>query len=393
LHFIKKTPEENMIQKKKVGIITLHGYENYGNKLQNYALQEIIKELGYEAHTLIITDTKRKSSGNKFLSTIKANIDKPINIICKKIVNKINKKLYYYRYSEIIKRRTSLFKEFSNMYLNEQFYSNRQSELEMINKNYDYFIAGSDQIWNPQYINNSGLDFLVFADENKRIAYAPSFGMDNIPEECKKNYIKWISKMKYLSVREVSGVAIIKELINRDVPVLVDPTLLLSKDRWLNVSKLAHNKPKDKYLLTYFLGGMTKEIKKSVNNIAKKYNFQIVHLANINEKKSYVTSPCEFIDYINSASLVFTDSFHGVVFSILMEKPFVVYKRITESFSIYSRIETLLDMFQLKSREAINIKKNEKELFSVNYSHIQPILEIERNEAINYLKKALNVIE
>jgi len=382
-----------MIQKKKVGIITLHGYENYGNKLQNYALQEIIKELGYEAHTLIITDTKRKSSGNKYLRTIKANINKPINVICKNIIDKIDKKLYYIRHKNIINQRIRIFKEFSKMYLNEQFYSNLQSDLKKINKNYDYFITGSDQVWNPLYLHKLPLYFLTFTDKKRRIAYAPSFGRDNIPDKYKEDYIKWISEIEFLSIREILGAGMIKELTNKNAPVLLDPTLLLSKDRWLNISKVANNKPKDKYLLTYFLGGMTKEIKKNVNNIAKKYNFQIVHLANINEKNSFLTNPCEFIDFVNSSSLFFTDSFHGVVFSILLEKPFVVYKRITKSFSMYSRIETLLDMFQLKSRESHNISNNKEELFNIDYSHIQPILEIERNEAINYLKKALNVIE
>ena len=108
------------------------------------------------------------------------------------------------------------------------------------------------------------------------------------------------------------------------------------------------------------------------------------------DKKTYKTGPGEFIDYINSASVFFTDSFHGVVFSILMQTPFVVYERISKSSSMYSRIETLLDMFELRSREANNAR-DKKDIFNIDFSHIQPILEYERKKALDYLKNALGI--
>jgi exopolysaccharide biosynthesis predicted pyruvyltransferase EpsI len=105
---------------------------------------------------------------------------------------------------------------------------------------------------------------------------------------------------------------------------LADPILLLTKEKWLSIAKEASNKPKDKYLLTYFLGGIPTQYKKEIKKTAKENNLEIINLGDIKEKDTYQTGPSEFIDYINNCSVMFTDSFHGTVFSILFEKPFVV---------------------------------------------------------------------
>ena len=104
----------------------------------------------------------------------------------------------------------------------------------------------------------------------KRIAYAPSFGISKIPEEYIDRYKTWLSEMYKLSVREEAGAKIIKELTGRDAVVLVDPTLMLTKEKWLSISKRAKNKPEGKYLLNYFLGSVSKETKKKIKSIATK---------------------------------------------------------------------------------------------------------------------------
>ena len=200
---------------------------------------------------------------------------------------------------------------------------------------------------------------------------------------------KWLSEIKYISVREESGAKIIKELTGRDAPVLVDPTLLLTREKWLTIAKPAKNKPKDKYLVTYFLGGVPKEYKKEIKKFAKNNQLKIINLGDIKETKTYITGPSEFLDYINSCDIIFTDSFHGTVFSILFEKPFVVYKRVGGS-SMYSRIKTLLKMFKLESREYEKVRIDNS-LFEIDYSHVPKILEIERSKSYNYLKEALNI--
>jgi hypothetical protein len=143
--------------------------------------------------------------------------------------------------------------------------------------------------------------------------------------------------------------------------------------------------------LTYFLGGVPKEHKKNILNFAKLYNLKVVNLADINDLESYKTGPSEFIDYINNCKVFCTDSFHGAVFSILFEKPFIIYER-KGVVSMYSRINTLLEKFRLESRKEENIQYNNA-IFDVDYSHVYPILIYEREKSLKYLIDALNLKE
>ena len=374
----------------KIGIITLNGYYNYGNRLQNYATQEVLKSLGFSIEAVIINnDTILKTKKNsKLFKRVSKLIHEPIDAL----FWKINKKIFKCINNELINQRMKIFKKFTEEYILEREYNILEDEgLKDLCEIYSYFIVGSDQVWNPDNIRSTPIYFLTFAERNKRISFAPSFGVSKIPSEWEKDYKIWLSGMHRLSVREETGAEIIKKLTGKDATVLVDPTLLLSKEKWLSISKESINKPKNKYILTYFLGDVPYKRRKIINSIAKKNNLEVINLADIRDKKTYLAGPSEFIDYINSASVLFTDSFHGCVFSILLETPFVVYERIG-STSMYSRIDTLLSKFQLESRKAENIKTMD-EIFKVDYSHIPPILEAERKKAFDYLKEALNVEE
>jgi len=196
--------------------------------------------------------------------------------------------------------------------------------------------------------------------------------------------------MYKLSVREEAGAKIIKELTGRDAVVLVDPNLMLTKEQWLLISKTAIHKPNKPYLLTYFLGGICPENKEKIYSIARDKNLEVVNLEDLEDEVRYVADPAEFLDYINSSAIVFTDSFHGTVFSILFEKPFVVFDRIDNIQSMSSRIDTLLSKFKLDSRKWENVK-NTDDIFNIDFSHVPEILEFERKKAIDYLKNALEV--
>lgn len=375
---------------KKIGIITLHGYKNYGNKLQNYALQEVVKSIGFALNTIVIEDVIL--SENNYVRKLKKITKMSFKNVCKKVFIKLKNRRFEFANKDVINNRTKCFKDFSKKYLNEVFFNNTKETLKKISNEYDYFITGSDQVWNTIYIDKMPIYFLTFTDFKKRIAYSPSFGISVIPLKYKDRYKVWLSEMKHISVREDAGAKIIYELIGKEVPVLVDPTLLLTKKQWLSISNISLNKPKGKYILTYFLGGISEEVEFKIKNTARNYNLHVVNLVDIKDKETYQTGPSEFIDYINSASVFFTDSFHGVVFSILMQTPFVVYKRISKSASMYSRIETLLKMFKFEYREEHRIK-NDNQIFDIDFSHVGPILELERKKSLDYLKKALNVKE
>jgi hypothetical protein len=282
-----------------------------------------------------------------------------------------------------IESRVRKFIIFSKKYLHEVEYESSKI------KEYDYFITGSDQVWNPYYSLEHEKYFLQFAPKEKRIAYAPSFGVSEIPEDKKEIYKQWLNEIPHLSIRENEGAKIIKELTGKDAPVLVDPTLLLTKQEWLEISKEHENKPKSKYLLTYFLGDIPTKRKKLIKNIAKKYNLKIVRLADLKDKKTYTADPSEFIDYINSAEIFLTDSFHGTVFSILMGTPFYIFQRLGGK-SMYSRINTLLEMTHFKNREEKDINLN-RNLLDIDFSHVEDILNKERKKSVDFLKNALKL--
>lgn len=378
---------------KKIGLITICDYNNYGNRLQNYAAQEVLQSLNFYVETIRNENPTNISYINNNIHT---RFKRIINMSRKDLFRTVKMKLIHITFKDkniqLIEKRIIGFKKFTNEYIKETEFVIKQDDIpQYLEKSYDFFVVGSDQIWNPIFRKGSSIDFLTFAPKHKRIAYAPSFGIESIPDEYIDEYKYWLTDMEYLSVREDAGAKIIKKLTGRDAPVLVDPTLMLSKEKWLSISKESINKPKDKYLLTYFLGEISPVDKKIIRKIALKNKLKIVNLSSTKDEKYYTADPSEFIDYINSSSIFFTDSFHGAVFSILLEKSFVILDRIEKVPSMNSRLDTLLSTFKFESRKWNNIKDNEN-IFDIDFSHIPSILYSERNKALNYLKNAFNYI-
>ncbi|WP_152657617.1 polysaccharide pyruvyl transferase family protein [Oceanobacillus sp. CFH 90083] len=376
---------------KKIAILTLNGYFNYGNRLQNYALQEVLKSMDFEVDT-VINETRKlnlKNLQTNKVERLKALRKKNIRELFQLLYIKVENKLYK---EKLKQQRKDIFKDFSVSFINETDYSISDNNIpEDLSNRYDYFVTGSDQVWNPNLRDGSPIDFLTFAPSEKRISYAASFGISEVPEEYSKNYQLWLSEMAHISVREKAGADIVKGLTGRNAEVVLDPTMMLSKEQWLSIAKVPSHKPIKRYLLTYFLGEISKERKSFLKDLANKNDLEIVNLAQANDKIPYLSGPSEFIDYINSASVFCTDSFHGAVFSILLDTPFIVFNRKEKkSPSMNSRIETLLKTFNLESRLAENIKTNEQ-IFDIDYSHTVPILEAERKKAFVYLEKALGI--
>lgn len=376
---------------KKIGILTINDYDNYGNRLQNYASQEVLKSLGFSVET-VVNITKVTHNDNQNINIIK-KVSNLKGMTIKEIYEKTAFKIWRYAHKNKIKdcknKRIEAFKNFTLANISETNYS---ISLDNIPKNlgnkFDYFITGSDQVWNPTFRHFSRIDFLTFAPKNKRVAYAPSFGLSEIPPQYVDKYKVWLSGMSSLSIREDQGAEIIKVLTGRDSIILVDPTLMLSKEKWLSISKPALYKPKNPYLLTYFLGGVTSENAKKIKQIASDNKLELVNLGDIKDRNRYIADPSEFIDYINSAAVFFTDSFHGAVFSILLELPFIIFDRISHIPAMNSRMDNLLSIFHLNSRKWNNTITN-SDIFNVDYSHVAPILEIEGQKATDYLKEAL----
>lgn len=363
---------------KKIGIITLNGYFNYGNRLQNYALQEVIKKQGFDVETVIL-ENFNAAHNLTIIEKIKGRSIKNLyDILASKVINKLNR--------EIELERKNVFVDFTKEFIAETNFkiSERSIPLNFL-EDYSYFVTGSDQVWNPSSRANPSIYFLDFAKKEQRIAYAPSFGVSKLDSNDEELYKNLINGMERLSVRENEGAEIINKLTGLDAPVHVDPTFLLTKEEWENVARPAKKKPNKEFILTYFLGGIPKEHKSQIYKIAEEYDLEIVNLSDLSDKKAYTAGPSEFLDYVKSAKLFCTDSFHAVVFSLIFKTPFIVYKR-EGKIEMYSRINTLVEKFKLEDRQISRI--NENELFNINFEHVDQIIEKEQEISFNYLKES-----
>jgi len=332
----------------------------------------VVKELGFDVDTLVIPrkgshpDYKKPSLVSRSYELLK---NSPQDFI-----RHVNNKVFGGKHKRLYTERTNLFRKFSKEFLSERFCESTGVVLEKMGNEYDYLIVGSDQVWNPYNIK--------YAENQKRISYAASFGIENLPGEFLSMIKPWLSEMKALSVRETSGSEIIKKLTGKNAEVSLDPTLLLSKEKWLSIAKKGPQVNR-KYILVYFLGEQTKELKKTIEEIANRFSLDIIDLANLPNNEFYLTGPREFIDYISSAEL-----FHGTAFSIILETPFYVLERIgTES--MYSRIDTLLKKLNLKQRELNLADRPSKKIFEIDFPNVLEKLKKEQNESFDYLAVSL----
>ena len=354
---------------KKLLILTIYDNFNYGNRLQNFAMQSVLKKFNKDVYTL----------NNASLCYKKQNNAKRIKkITLKKLINKVRKIVL----KPIYRKRFKVFEKFSDTLIKQT----RINTYDEINKEFSMICIGSDQIWNPYFLNNFYYSFGKFS--NNAFSYAASFGIEKIPDEYKEEIKDGLEKIKNISVREEKGADIVEEFISKRPEVNIDPTLLLTYKEWNKIVEIPKSLPNKKYILTYFLGKYSNKRRKYINDFAKKNNLEVVSLAQIKDIKYYFMGPSEFLYFIKNCEMVLTDSFHGAIFSIIYKKPFYIFNREEKIESMNSRIETLLKKFDLKERE---IKDYSQSLeFDCDFSKVDSILEIERKKSMEYLKNAIN---
>lgn len=359
---------------KKITIVTIYDpIPNYGNRLQNYATQLFFENQGFKVETV---------SFEKELFTKK--------IIIKYILQKLSgyklpgDKTYW----KFDVERILTFAKFNKKYIKTR----HVSSIDEIDSSSDFFVAGSDQIWNPSWYASQPLKkdmyLLTFAPSEKKVCMAPSFGVDYLPKEWQGFFKEQLQTFPNLSVREQAGADLIYKLTGRKAEVVIDPTLLLEKSEWLKFIR----QPKkidcsQGYILTYFLGGRNIKQNVYISEIADKYDLKIYNLLDRDNQDLYAVSPTEFLYLIKNAKLIFTDSFHACVFSFLFDRPFLVYKRNGAENNMFSRIDGLLNTFLLTRKcaeDGINT-----DLFECNYSEGKEILVDKRIKAIEFLDKSM----
>ncbi|WP_394870691.1 polysaccharide pyruvyl transferase family protein [Clostridium butyricum] len=352
----------------RVAIVTITNGENYGNRLQNYAVQQQLEKENIHIETL------RNKSGQSFS-------------LIRSVKKLLKNTIFYCKYKNEINRK-KYFHEFNNNYIVFSKYEVSNSKIpKKINEKFDLFICGSDQIWNPNYEENAEVNFLQFTSRNKKVSFAASFGANNIPEHRKHSMSIWLNDFKYISVREDSGKNILKQLTNRDdVEVLVDPTMLITAQEWDKLCKKPKQLKSKKFILNYFLGEISYQRKKQIEIIAKENECEIINLM---DKRNifYQTGPSEFLYLEKNAFLICTDSFHSCVFAILYNTPFIVFEREDNTVSMNSRIDTLLRKFKLEDRRFKECIDNEQ--LKCDYSIAHKLLKEERKKSDRFLNKIL----
>lgn len=375
---------------KKIGIATYIKNYNYGSVLQSFALKNVVREMGYSAHIIDFSDMSlshnRRMKLRNYFDSMRCIICHPY-LLWKELSRK---KSTFTETLEVPEKKKEIFREFEEEYLllNKENYLKRNA--------FDAFICGSDQVWKLSIPGLHSFFFLRFTETNKRIAYAPSFGGNKVPKYNKKRLIKYLNSFLYISLREQSGVEIVEELTGKKVPCVLDPTLLAGKDFWLRVvSDIIINNKSRQYILCYFLDDNPNGIILA-NKIAKEKNLKIFWITNARNisytGETIVPSPLEFVSMVCNANYVITDSFHGVIFSIMLNTDFYVLPRFYKiTGEQHTRIQSILDLTGLNSRY-LDGTLDDFSIEDIDFDYANRILRIAQNESRQYLSHALDSI-
>ena len=384
---------------KKIGILT-HYYrsKNIGGLLQSYALPTLLKnnENSVEQMTFVFKQYDRKNLS--LLHTLfpwKITIKKIIKYPIFRLKNFLQKRLL----KKKISIQNSIFTEFAQFLPHStQIYDNTNTT--QANAEYDIFITGSDQVFASYLLPLSAYYGEFTTPDKKVISYAASSNVKQFPPKAEKLFIKKLARLNAISVREKT----LKEYIERITPykatVVLDPTFLLSPQEWLKIANPVPV-PQKPYIFCYFLGEKSAWQRKIAQAYANKYGYEVIHLPYIMRsirladrflkgQGRYDVGPREFIALINSAECVFTDSFHGLAFSINFGKNFYVFDRDDESGpdSMNARITDTLATFGLTARHITN-KNTVLDNKPLDFTQAHQMLAKEKEKSINWLLNAL----
>lgn len=383
---------------KKIGLILANPITNYGAHLQAYATQYIVDSLGYSTQILGV-------SGLKTLYTTKdvGFVLYAINAMIHKISGNKSVVEYDEPFLSNVKQRTEVASSFRKRRLHDEIEYHSYGALIEAAKSLDAVLIGSDQMWLPGS-SFGPINSLQFVPKGvKRLSYATSLGVEKYPKYCWKSARKMWENMDFVSVRERQGADIIKQVCNNkvNVEVVVDPTYLITKEKWEDLIQ-PQQMSKEKYIFCYFLGNNV-DSKLCAKEYAKAHGFKLVSLLSSESlspiDRTYADqtlgaiSPEDFINWIRSAECVFTDSFHGVAFSVINQKNFYVFyrHRRDSSQSKNSRIDNIMRTWNLDEHiiTNTNIDWNSNNNHSINYDRVLPILEENRRHSLSYLSTIL----
>ena len=310
-----------------IGVITIPGHFNYGNRLQCYATQQILSRYSSRVDTLEFVEERPMVYLKRFAKML---LQKPAKT----------------REMSMSPERRKAFDAFQSL-ISCREVSVFDSELEA---EYQFFVVGSDQVWNPRFMRRYRYpELLQFAPKEKSIALSASIGARELGKRHQKLFAVALREFKSISVREESASMIIEKLIGEAPAVLVDPTLMLDETSWRAIANDGLL-PDEPYVLVYSLGDKSHAVLELCESVMRVHGAtRIVWLSDADDGREVPAGPSEFLSLVANAEAVVTDSYHGTIFSIIFKKQFFVFER-AGSPDMFSRLETLLGQLSLQDR-------------------------------------------
>lgn len=385
----------------KIGILTVHRAPNYGAMLQCYALQHYLKDLEYDCKVIdllrpyhdgyIPTPGFEPFDMKKIHRNLKGEIKKFIGHYLHRY--DANNKKFSKTYAKEIAHKNEQFASFDKRIAYTRQYSSI-GELYANPPLFDIYVTGSDQLWNPTQPYCIEPFFLTFAKSGRKISYATSIGVSSIPEAIKQKYVSWLNSYDYISVREKEAQDILSD-VNKPIYKIIDPTFLLPTIKWEEIMDTSLDLYKGEYVFCFSLSYLS-DLHSFLKKYAKQQNKKYVYVVHAFQDAPYTckdqnviglidVSPEQWLGLIHNASEIFTDSFHGTVFSLMFGKSF--YSYIPSFNKRGSRIENLLQLFGLKERIIYNINDCALDKKAIDYIKVNAIIEKEREKAIDFLNK------
>lgn len=353
----------------KVGIVTFHFVNNFGGALQAYALQNCVsRECNVET---VIVDYRNPFI--RFTDTIRLF---PITTNPKEFMSglrTINKRL----------QRWKKFKFFWKDYYHLTKPYVTAGGIKQNSPGCDAYICGSDQIWNP--IITAGIDgtyFLDFEPGKKKVSYAPSFGTSKINEKQEKKIQKYLMSFQALSVREQEGIHRLQKMTGKEAERLIDPAFLMTKEEWSRVAVSPKNK--GKYILLYIMQ-RDEGVYQYARRLKEQLGLPLVEISRYGLKYDFVDEcvmdigPAEFVGWFEQAEYVCTNSYHGLIFSVIFGKQLCLIP----CLRFGTRINNLLGLLQAKLREDFVVEFPKEAV-------LQEIILKEREKSFQYLKNNIS---
>lgn len=385
------------MNKRKIGLILVPEHTNYGAQLQSYATQQIVESLGCDTEILLYRSNSRINI--KFYWGL---IPWFINKFGKPKKDDRYKNLDYV-HAENHRLRKESSKNFKEKYLKNFREIIGYKELVKVGGLYDAVLIGSDQMWPAGVAFGNFISMRFVPKGVRKVSYATSCGVTSYPKYCYKSSSDMWKSFDFLSTREEQGKKLIQEVCGRDtkVEVMVDPTYLLSGQEW--EERIPYKRMlEEKYVVTYLIGN-DMEQKKCAKRYAESKGLKLVSLMS-NESVSDIDTtfadinvmgagPEDFINWIKGSECFFTDSFHGIAFSVINEKQFYVFYRHKSKTTISrnSRIDNILSLWKLENRLITDVKISWQmhDDVQIDYTRVSTKVAEKRAEGIAYLRKAL----